>query len=104
MPLTKKDTDALLGRLDERSDEQLRRTAAIEKHLERLNDSVGQHSVDIQALTTTIFGQGADKGMAGGVIRNATRSKANMVMLVGLLGTLSGLGILQWQDVIHLFG
>ena len=74
MPLTKKDTDALLGRLDERSDEQLRRTAAIEIHLERLNGSVGLHSVDIQALTTTIFGQGADKGMAGGVIRNATRS------------------------------
>jgi len=104
MPLSKKDTDELLGRLDARSEEQLRRTTDIEKHLGKLNGAVGQHSVDIQGLTTTIFGRGEDKGMAGGIIRNATRSKNNRLLLIGLLGILSGLGILEWQDIIHFLG
>jgi len=104
MPLTKKDTDELLGRLDARSEEQLRRTTDIEKHLGKLNGAVGQHSIDIQGLTTTLFGRGEDKGMAGGLIRNMTRTKRNTILITGLIGTLSGMGILEWRGVIHLFG
>ncbi len=101
--LTKKDTDALLGRLDERSDEQLRRTTAIEVHLQKINGTVGQHSVDIQALTTTIFGRDDDKGMAGWVRGISTRSKRNTILITSLMGILSGMGILEWQGIIHLF-
>ena len=64
-------------------------------------------------LRTAVVGikDTADKGMAGDIkelknqlLRQNGRIRKNTLGLIGLSSFLVGLGILEWKDVINLFG
>ncbi len=66
----------------------------------------------IELKTAVVGMEGTDeRGMAGDIkeIKDALkkqngRIRKNTVYIISLASFLTGLGILEWQDVIHIFG
>ena len=104
MALKPEERDSILGRLDERSETLVRISDSQEKHLAFLNGSVVQLQVDNASLKTTIYGRGDDKGMVGKLNATAKTSKKTWVILVALIATLGSTGVLEWRNIIHIFG
>ena len=96
--MTVTDRDNLLARLDERSGSHLRELQAQSKHLAEINGRTRQHSIDIQSITTTVYGKGSDKGLCGEII---TVKRIIYTILILLAGG-SIVGGLEITDVIQL--
>ena len=96
--------DDLLIRIDVRTENIEKVTTLQEKHLARLNGSVQQLEIDNASVKTTLYGKGDDKGMAGQVNSNSKRSRRNWIILVSLVTILGSTGVLEWTDIIHIFG
>ena len=97
-------TKVMVGVVIERTESILRELQDQNLHLTKINGSLQKHQDNLVAVNTTIYGKGEDKGMAGWVIANGKRSKRNTLILTGLVVALGVSGVLEWQDIIHIFG
>jgi len=89
-----------IGILEERSKSHLRELQEQSKHLGGINGKLRQHDIEIQAVSTTVYGKDSDKGLCGEII---TVKKIIYTILVLLAGG-SIVGGLEIADILHLLG